>query len=151
VNGRILVLLAFVVFPWSAPAAQRFSGPLVGEVTYVRDGDTIELGDMAIRLSGLAAPEWNDPGGTEARQAMIELARGRRVRCELDGTRTYDRCAGICYLDGADISEIMVHRGLARDCPRYSQGRYAEAERHAAAAGATIGRIYALPGYCRLR
>jgi Predicted membrane protein (DUF2243) len=31
---------------------------LVGEVTYLRDGDTTE---MAIRLSGLAAPEWNEP------------------------------------------------------------------------------------------
>lgn len=106
---------------------------------------------MAIRLSGLAAPEWDEPGGTEAREAMIELVRGRTVRCELDGTRTYDRCAGICYLDGADISEVMVHRGRARDYPGYSQGRLAEAERHVAAAGATIGRIYALPGYCRLR
>jgi micrococcal nuclease len=151
VNGRLLALLACLVIPWSASAAQCFSGTLVGEVTYVRDGDTIELGSMAIRLNGLAAPAWDEPGGTEARKAMIELARGRRVRCELDGTRTYDRCAGICYLDGADISEIMVHRGLARDCPRYSQGRYAEAEGQAATAGATIGRSYALPGYCRPR
>jgi micrococcal nuclease len=93
---------------------------------------------MAIRLSGLAAPEWDEPGGTEAREAMIELARGRTVRCELDGTRTYDRCAGF-------------YRGLARDCLRYSQGRYAEAERQAAADGATIGRTYTLPGYCRPR
>jgi hypothetical protein len=66
-------------------------------------------------------------------------------------TRTHDRCVGVCYLDGADISEAMVHRRVARDCPRYSQGRYAEAEREAAADGATIGRVYALPGYCRRR
>jgi hypothetical protein len=45
----------------------------------------------------------------------------------------------------------MVRRGVARDCPRFSEGRYAEAERQAAAEGATIGRIYALPGYCRPR
>ena len=70
-------------------------------------------------------------------------------RCELDGERTHDRCAGACYLDGADISKILVHRGLARDCPRYSQGRYAEAELQAAAAGATIGDDYPLPGYCQ--
>jgi micrococcal nuclease len=152
VNGRRLGLIAcFLVFPWSMSAAECVRGSLVGEVTYVRDGDTIELGDMVIRLSGLAAPEWDERGGTEARQAMIELVRGRRVRCELDGTRTYDPCAGICYLDGADISEVMVHRGLVRDCPRYSQGRYAKAEEQAAAAGATIGRSYALPGYCRPR
>jgi micrococcal nuclease len=80
---------------------------------------------------------------------MLDLVQGRGLRC--DGECTHDRCAGICYLDGADISEVMVHRGLARDCPRYSQGRYAETELQAAAAGATIGRSYAPPGYCRPR
>ena len=104
---------------------------------------------MAVRLSGLTAPERNEPGGAEARRALIELPQGRTVRCELDGTRTYDRCAGICYLDGADISEVMVHRSVDRDCPRFSQGRYAKAERQAAAEGATIRAGYPLPAYCR--
>ena len=151
-KGRLLGLLAcLLVIPWSAATAQCPRGTLTGEVTYVRDGDTIELGEMAIRLQGLAAPEWNEPGGTEARQAMIELVHGRTVRCALDGTRTYDRCAGICYLDGADISEAMVRHGLARDCPKFSGGRYAQAERAAAAEGSTIGEVYTLPGYCRRR
>jgi endonuclease YncB( thermonuclease family) len=43
---------------------------------------------MAIRLQGLAAPEWNEPGGSQAREAMIELVYHRALRCELDGTRT---------------------------------------------------------------
>ena len=151
-NRRLLGLLAcLLVIPWSAPSAQCSRGTLAGEVTYVRDGDTIELGAMAIRLQGLAAPEWNEPGGTESRKAMIELVHGRTVRCELDGTRTYDRCVGICYLEGQDISEVMVRRGAARDCPRFSEERYAEAESRAAADGSTIGRAYALPGYCRPR
>jgi endonuclease YncB( thermonuclease family) len=115
------------------------------------DGDTIVVGSMPIRLNGLAAPEGDEPGGAAATQAMLELVQGRTLRCELDGERTHDRCVGICYLDGADISEVMVHRGLARDCPRFSQGRYAEAEFQAAAAGATIGEDYPLPGYCRAR
>ena len=118
---------------------------------HVRDGDTIELGEMAIRLQGLAAPEWNERGGTEARKAMIELVHHQTVRCDLDGTRTYDRCVGTCYLDGVDVSEELVRRGLARDCPRFSGGRYARAEHRAAAEGATIGRAYTLPGYCRPR
>jgi hypothetical protein len=43
----------------------------------------------------------------------------------------------------------MVREGLARDCPRFIGGRYAKTERQAAADGATIGRVYSLPGYCR--
>jgi endonuclease YncB( thermonuclease family) len=82
---------------------------------------------------------------------MLELVQGRTSRCELDGERTPDRCVGVCYLDGADISEVMVHRGVVRDCAWYSQGRYAEAERQAAAEGAAIGRTCPLLGYCRRR
>jgi micrococcal nuclease len=120
----------------------------VAEVTHVRDGDTIEVGGLPIRLQGLAAPEGNEPGGDEATEAMVEMVLGRELSCDLDGTRTYDRCVGICYFDGEDISDVMVRRGLARDCPRFSGGRYAQAERQAAAAGATIPRDYTLPGYC---
>jgi endonuclease YncB( thermonuclease family) len=145
------MLACLLVIPWSAPKAQCARGTLTGKVTYVRDGDTIELAEMAIRLQGLAAPEWNEPGGTEAREAMIELVHHQTLRCELDGRRTYDRCVGICYLDGVDISEELVRRGLARDCPRYSDGRYAQVERRATAEGATIAEVYTLPGYCRRR
>ena len=70
----------------------------------MRDGDTIELGSLAVRLSGLVAPDWNTPAGIQARKAMIELVHNRSVRCELDGTRTYDRYARICYLMGAERS-----------------------------------------------
>jgi micrococcal nuclease len=152
VNGRLLGLLAAaLVLPWPAPAANCPRGTLTGQVTYVRDGDTIVVGSMPIRLNGLAAPEGDEPGGAAATQAMIELVQGRSLRCELGGEPTRDRCVGICYLDGADMSEVMVRRGVARDCPRFSQRRYAEAELQAAAGGATIGRIYALPGYRRPR
>jgi endonuclease YncB( thermonuclease family) len=126
-------------------------GSLAGVVTHVRDGDTIELGSLAIRLQGLAAPEGDEPGGTEASDAMRALVLGRSLRCELDGDRTHDRCVAVCYLDAEDIAESMVRQGLARDCPRFSGGRYRSAEIRAAAAGATIGKDYVLPVYCRSR
>jgi micrococcal nuclease len=114
--------LALIMLAWPALACEP--GTVTGRVSYVRDGDTTELGSLAIRLSGLAVPEWNEPGGTETREAMIGLVHGQTVRCELDGSRTYDRCAGVCYLDGGDITEALVSAGLARVCPRYSGGRY---------------------------
>ena len=134
-----------------AAAAPCRRGTLTGEVTHVRDGDTIEVRGIPIRLSGVAAPERGERGGAEARAVMRGLVAGRSVHCRLDGSRTHDRCAGVCYLDGADIAAELVRRGLARDCPRYSGGRYAAAERAAARAGATIGAAYRLPGYCRRR
>ena len=120
----------------------------------------VPRGDAAITArstadpgSSASPPESAQPGGTKATTATCALDLGREsgpgVRCELDGERTHDRCVGICYLNGQDISEVMVRRGLARDCPRFSGGRYAAAERRAAAGGATIGRTYPLPAYCR--
>jgi micrococcal nuclease len=142
-----LATLALVLL--AAPALACEPGTVTGRVSYVRDGDTIELGRLAVRLDGLAAPEWDEPGGREARDAMVAMVQGQTVRCELDGTHTYDRCAGVCYLDGRDIAEALVSAGLARDCPRYSGGRYAAIEAQAAADGATIRESYRLPGYCR--
>jgi hypothetical protein len=50
-----------------------------------------------------------------------------------------------------ETKAIMVRNGFARDCPRYSAGRHAEAERQASADGATIGDLYPLPVYCQVR
>jgi micrococcal nuclease len=77
---------AFVLALAPLPAAAACPvGTVTGEVTYVRDGDTIELGALAIRLNGLAAPEWNEPGGQEATDAMKALVLGKTVTCQLDG------------------------------------------------------------------
>jgi micrococcal nuclease len=147
----LALLLALLLLMAPQAAADCLPGPFTGEVTYVRDGDTIELGAMAIRLNGLAAPEDDEPGGQDATAAMRELVLGKVVTCELDGESTHDRCAAICQLDGTDISEQMVRMGLARDCPRYSGGRYRAAEQQAAAGGATIRASYPVPGYCKTR
>jgi micrococcal nuclease len=109
----------------------------------------IVVGTLPIWLNGLAAPEWDEPGGDAAMDAMTKLVEGRTLRCELNGERTHDRCVGVCYLEGVDISAEMVRRRVARDCPRFIGGRYRLIETQAAAAGATVGRMYRLPGYCR--
>jgi hypothetical protein len=80
---------------------------------------------MAIRLQGLAAPEAGEPGGAEATAAMRAMVVGRQLRCEMTGERTNDRCVGSCHSGPKDIAAELVRAGLARDCPRFSRGRYA--------------------------
>jgi micrococcal nuclease len=91
-RARLAVLIPVL---FATPALPCERGTVTGRVTHVRDGDTLELGALAIRLQGLAAPERNDPGGVAAREAMTLLALGKTVRCELDGTRAHHRCAGV--------------------------------------------------------
>ena len=101
---------------------------LTGIVTKVRDGDTIEVGKIPIRLNGVSAPELDEPLGPQSKAFMIDLVMGKRVRCELNGAKTYDRFVGLCYLGNKDIGEAVVSAGLAIDCPRFSGGRYSPFE-----------------------
>ena len=116
---------------------------LTGTVTHVRDGDTIEVGKVPIRLNGVSAPELKEPLGPQSKQFMRNLVNGKHVRCELTGAKTYDRFVCTCYLDGEDIGIAVIAAGRALDCPRYSGGRYAEFEL------ASSREAIKLPNYCR--
>jgi micrococcal nuclease len=148
----LLTAAALVPLPGYAAAAARCErGPIAGPVTHVRAGDTVEVSGLPIRLQGLTAPELDEPGGEEAARAMWMLLHSQDVRCELTGERWHDRCIGVCYVSGTDVAAELVRAGAARDCPRFSGGRYADEEREAAREGAGITEAYRLPGYCRGR
>jgi len=143
-----VLALAFLALPIALDArAENLT--LEGTVSHVRDGDTIEVGPIAIRLQGIAAPEGNEPGGAIATDAMRDLVLGKELRCDLIGDRSHDRVIGACFLDdGRDVGEVMVFQGQARDCRRFSRGRYVDAERHARTMGHDLSQIYMLPEYC---
>lgn len=117
---------------------------LVGTVTHVRDGDTIEVAGRAIRLNGLTCDERNTPLGDTATWAMKRLVSGRTLTCKLNGDRTYDREVGRCTLsNGQDIGAFMIENQLCGRCARYDPLRiYASVQR---TAGPFQG---ANPSYC---
>lgn len=111
------------------PTAVTSNGlQVIGYVTHVRDVDTIEVGNMAIRLNGLDGPELSTNIGQQAKRFMMELVLNQQVTCELTGERSYDRQIGVCFFNGDDIGAIAVSNGYALDCRRYSGGRYAAFE-----------------------
>ena len=118
--------VALILLALPASAGERLAGR-----AHVTDGDTISVGGVAVRLKGVAAPEVahfgdpGEPGGIEAKAFMVELVEGQMVVCDLTQERTHGRRVGCCYRDGEDIAEALIRAGLARDCPRYSGGRYA--------------------------
>jgi len=137
----LAISLALLTIPATAVADEPTV--LIGTVTHVRDGDTIEVGKIPIRLNGVSAPELKEPIGPQSKQFMLDLVDGKRVRCELNGAKTYDRLVGICYLGDRDIGEAVISAGLALDCPRYSGGRYLKFEVSAAR------EAIKLPKYCK--
>ena len=136
-TARILLCLIL------APVAASAGDWIEGRVTHVRDVDTIEIGNLPVRLNGVDGPELDERGGRAARTWMQRLVLRKPVRCRLNGEKTHDRWVGICYTpSGQDIGAMAIAAGHARDCPKHSGGRYAEFETE---------RSRRLPshGYCR--
>ena len=93
----------------------------------VRDGDTLQLGDIAYRLDGADAPELDqvciddhaDPFacGLDAREQLSKLIGGRSVHCDdLGADKTFrNRHLGICRVAGdtESLNRQLVQKGLA--------------------------------------
>ena len=139
---KLIWAIAFLISIGAVVAVAAEPTTLIGTVTHIRDGDTIEVSEIPIRLNGVSAPELNEPLGERSKIFMRDLVLGQQVRCELNGEKTYDRFVGTCYLGGKDIGILVIEAGLALDCPRYSGGRYAVSEI------ATAREQIKLPSYC---
>jgi endonuclease YncB( thermonuclease family) len=104
--------------------------------TRVIDGDTIEVAGNGIRLHGIDAPEagqkCNDvDGGTwqcgrAAISAMEGLIGGKAVKCDDRGSDGYGRTISVCQVDGVDLGEAMVGRGMAWAFRKYSEDYIAD-------------------------
>ena len=142
-NSHQHILVCSLVIVLSLPAQAVEPTILTGIVTHVRDGDTIEMGKIAIRLNGVSAPELKEPLEPQSKQFMRSLVDGKNVQCELDGTKTYDRLVRTCYLEGKNIGILVIEAGFALVCPRFSGGRYASYE-----IKGVVAQVK-LPKYCR--
>lgn len=161
--GRVgAAALAASLVSVAAVDARTYGAKDIVGIARVVDGDGISVGDIPdIRLQGIAAPEDNDvkrdPGGPESSANLRALVEGKEVVCKPDGTRTRGRPVAVCFVVDpytgrfVDIGLYQVETGHARDCPRFSKGRYAAAEAKARAGGRDLSAIYPLPVYCRPR
>lgn len=120
----------------STHADGRTGLPTIKEISgraHVIDGDTIVIRRTKIRLSGIDAPELDQPYGQKAKWAMVDICKGQVVTAKLNGVVSYDRVVGTCYLpDGRDIGAELIKRGLALDWTTFSGGKYRNLEPHGA-------------------
>ena len=89
------------------------------EVSYVLDGDTIEVTldgtEERVRLIGIDAPERGDCYADESRELLRELVAGRDVRLERDvrDRDRYDRLLRYVFVDGRHVNRELVAAGAA--------------------------------------
>ncbi|WP_372520341.1 thermonuclease family protein [Limimaricola soesokkakensis] len=90
---------------------------IVGRVTHVRDGDTIEVEGIPIRFGSLNCAESTTSKGQLATAKIRALIAGQTLTCHLSGRTSYDRKIGSCRLpDGRDLGGIMIDEGY---CQRF--------------------------------
>lgn len=88
----------------------------------VIDGDSLVVGVVETRLSGIDAPETSQVClldrkpwrcGEAATSALRELVAGRQVSCDGAGRDDYDRVLAVCRVGDRELNRDMVARGFA--------------------------------------
>jgi micrococcal nuclease len=91
---------------------------LVGIVTKVVDGDTLDINGIRIRLALVDTPEINQPGYDRAKQFVESLCLGKKGELDVDsGQRRGDRHGrevGVVYCDGINMNDKLMSNNLAR-------------------------------------
>ena len=101
-----------------APVASSDSAILSGTVTHVRDGDTIEVNGIAVRLSALDCPENSTRQGKQATK-IAKQYEGSQAMCELTGAKSYDRLVGYCTAGGTDFGLYMMQNSSCKVWEKY--------------------------------
>lgn len=136
-----LILLLFALIAVALPSGALAEGWTPIERVRVVDGDTVDVDGVRIRLNGIDAPEWRQPGGEAATVALAAIiGAGDAIACRTLDVDRYGREIGACRVRGGrlagtvDINEAMVVEGHAWAFVRYD-ARYAPSERAARIAG----------------
>jgi len=148
---RVLVALVGVVPVILLPACARPASSLEGISLEVHDGDSFAFRSadgarMRVRLSGIDAPEHDQPYAERSRRSLRELLRDARVRLEPVKRDVYDRLVARASTRRGDAPEsdvalAQLRAGLAWHFTRYRDDQsaadfalYARAEQQARAA-----------------
>jgi len=110
--------------------------PIIGEVTRIIDGDTIEMhadngAYMTIRLHGIDSPDKCQNQFEEAKQYATQMLLSKKVKFYQTGTDQYGRFVGEIYIDanntidefGVWFNAAIVGSGYAWHWPRYSNSQ----------------------------
>jgi endonuclease YncB( thermonuclease family) len=104
----------------------------------VRDGGTLQLGNVTYRLDGIDVPAFDQvcidehadswTCGIEARDQLTKLIGGKPVRCDdLGSDPTYKKQRiGICKIEGetTSLSQLLVRNGFALNIEASASGRF---------------------------
>jgi endonuclease YncB( thermonuclease family) len=130
---RSRIFLVAVLLSIVLPASQGSAA-----TTVVRDGSTLQLGNVTYRLDGIDVPTVDQlcidehadvwTCGIEARDQLTKLINGKQVRCDdLGPDPAYKkRHLGVCKIEGdtTSLSLLLVRNGFALNVEASASGRF---------------------------
>ena len=90
---------------------------LSGTVTYVVDGDTLDVNDVRVRLALVDTPERGEKGYNTAKNFVKNLCLGEKAEVDIDdgqrGGDRYGREIGIVYCNGVNVNAKLLEKEYA--------------------------------------
>lgn len=118
---RMLIALLCCI-AWSAQA-ETFSA----KVIVVMDGDTVMVlrggQKFKIRMANIDAPEKDQAYGPQARNSLLEMLSMKQVQVDSQAVDQYGRIVGLISVDGRNVNEEQVRRGMAWEYSHYHSDR----------------------------
>jgi endonuclease YncB( thermonuclease family) len=109
------------------------------DMVKVIDGDTIHIGKLKYRFSGIDTPEMKQLCkkedktilcGVLARDALIQKINNQPVECKMETIDRYKRIVAECFVNNESLSQYLVRNGYAFAYRRYST-KFVEDEEYA--------------------
>src|SRR5436190_10474209 len=130
-RSRIFLVAALLLIVLSANQSSA-------AIAIVRDGSTLQLGNLTYRLDGIDVPTIDQlcidehadvwTCGIEARDQLTKLIGGRQVRCDDLGPDPAfkKRHIGVCKVEGetTSLSQLLVRNGFALNVEASATGRF---------------------------
>lgn len=139
IRSSLLIVAATFLFgcaPASTPpphqaAIEQRPPIVVGKVTKVVDGDTLDIIDggvskRRIRLKGIDAPERNQAFAIESTRSLALMTTGKEVIVEWEKIDEHDRLVGRVLIDERDICLEQIRAGMAWHFKRYQHEQTAQ-------------------------
>lgn len=99
--------------------ADTFSAKVIA----VMDGDTVMVlrdgRKTKVRLANIDAPEKDQAFGKQARESLLEMVGKKQVHIDSKAVDQYGRIIGQISVDGRDVNQEQVKRGLAWEYSHY--------------------------------
>lgn len=121
-NQKHALLAVFIFLLGVASQVEAYA--IAGRVVAISDGDTLIVLDSnntqhKIRLSGIDAPEKDQPFGLASKKSLSDLVYGQNVVVNYDKRDRFGRTVGKIMASGQDINIEQIRRGLAWHYKKY--------------------------------